>query len=262
VTSLAQAAARRLVAARGGAARPSWREIAPADRPGAYAIQDATIAQLGGLVAGWKVGARGPGEEPHCAPLPMRRPGSPQPMGLPASGAVLDGPQWQLRGVEVEVALRLRRDLDRPAPGLDAAALAALLASAFDAVLPVVEIVETRLADWPEADPLARLADLQSHGTLVLGAPSTLGATAVDLRTIEASVQFDDRLVARARGGNPAGDLWPLIGWLAAHCAERGLPLRAGQLITTGACAGMQFARPGTGVLAELIGIGAVSVRF
>src|SRR5918911_3838684 len=48
-----------------GAAVP---HLALADAAEAYRIQDAVAARLGG-VAGWKVGAKGPGATPTCAPL-------------------------------------------------------------------------------------------------------------------------------------------------------------------------------------------------
>ena len=117
----------------------------------------ATLAALG-PVRGWKVGAKNLAMEPTAAPLPAS--------GLLATGCSLQGPAWQVRGIELEVAVRLGRDL---APS-DAHLGAHELQQAIDAVLPVIEVVETRLADWRQADPLAQLADLQSHGALVLGA--------------------------------------------------------------------------------------------
>lgn len=233
----------KLLAARAGAALPAWRDILPADREAAYAMQDATLAGLG-PVGGWKVGARSPEAEPICAPLPAA--------GLLPSGAVLAGPAWRLRGVEAEVALRVARDLDAgPLPP-----------DAFDAVLPAIEVVETRLADFDGSDPLAQLADLQSHGALVLGPPSAMAPGSLDLRAIEARLSFDGRVVAQTRGGNPAGDLHRLLSWLAAHCARRGQPLRAGQVVTTGSLTGMLFAGAGAQVEAALAGIGTVTLRF
>src|SRR5687768_14457374 len=51
----------------------------------------------------------GPGQEPTCAPLPAA--------GLLPDGALLRGPAWRLRGIEVEVAFQLGADLPpRPTP--------------------------------------------------------------------------------------------------------------------------------------------------
>jgi len=244
-----QQAAQLLISARAGGPAAPWRDIVPADRAGAYAIQDATLAAIG-PVAGWKVGAKGPQAEPHCAPLPAS--------GLYASGATLTGPAWRWRCVEVEVAFRLGRDL---AP-LGRLLAPTELAEAFDAVLPVIEVVESRLADGQSADPLAQLADLQCHGALVLGNPSALAPDELDLRGVEASLRFGTTLAARTQGGNPAQDAWRLLAWLALHCARRGQPLRAGQIVTTGSCTGLLGAPMDASVRGEVTGLGAVELRF
>jgi 2-keto-4-pentenoate hydratase len=226
-----------------------WRAITPSDRAGAYAIQDATLATIG-PVAGWKVGAKDPQTEPHCAPLPAS--------GLYASGVTLAGPAWRWRCVEVEVAFRLGRDLDPKGRLLPAAELA----DAFDAVLPTIEVVESRLADGQTADPLAQLADLQCHGALVLGSPSALAPAHVDLRAVEASLRFAAASAAHTHGGNPAQDVWRLLAWLALHCAQRGQPLRAGQVVTTGSCTGLLTAPMDVTVRGEIAEVGAVELRF
>jgi 2-keto-4-pentenoate hydratase len=243
------AVAERLIAAHQSASTLPWATVCPPNLRSAYAVQDATVSALG-PIGGWKVGAKGPEAEPICAPLPASR--------LLASGANLTGPHWRLRGVEVEVGLRVRHDLDRLTSDLTSAELT----DAFDAVLPVIEVVETRLDDWETSAPLAKLADLQSHGTLLLGSPVPLPVGPFDLKTVEAELDFDDHTVVRTRGGNPAADLWRILGWLVKHCAGRGAPLRRGQIITTGSCTGMLFANRGTRVTARLTGLGRVEVRF
>ena len=244
-----QQAAQQLAAARTGGPAVPWRDILPTGRPGAYAIQDATLAAIG-PIAGWKVGAKGPQVEPHCAPLPAS--------GIHASGVTLTGRAWRWRCVEVEIAFRLGRDLDPKGKLLAPAELA----DAFDAVLPVMEVVESRLADGHTADPLAQLADLQCHGALVLGSPSALSPAHIDLRTLEASLSFGGTSTAHTRGGNPAQDVWRLLSWLALHCAQRGQPLSAGQIVTTGSCTGLLNAPMDTTVRGEIAGAGAVELRF
>lgn len=244
-----QQVAQQLITARTGGPAVPWRDIVPADRAGAYAIQDATLAAIG-PIAGWKVGAKGPHAEPHCAPLPAS--------GIHASGVTLTGPAWRWRCIEVEVAFRLGRDLDPNGKLLAPAELA----EAFDAMLPVIEVVESRLADGQTADPLAQLADLQCHGALVLGSPSALAPAQVDLRILEASVSFGATSAAHTHGGNPAQDVWHLLSWLALHCARRGQPLQAGQIVTTGSCTGLLTAPMNSTMRGEIAGVGAVDLRF
>lgn len=237
-----QLAARRLVQARNGTPVSSG-ETTPPDRAAAFAVQDATLAQLG-PAGGWKVGAKTADAEPACAPLPAG--------GVLASGVSLTGNAWRMRGIEVELAVRLGRDVG---PGDD-------IAAAIDAVLPAIEVVETRLSDWRDSSALAQLADLQTHGALVIGEPSALRPRDADLRTLAAYLAFDGQPVASTRGANPAADVWRLLQWLALHCAQRGQPLKAGQVITTGSCTGMLFAPEGAHVQAELSGLGRVELRF
>jgi 2-keto-4-pentenoate hydratase len=243
------AAARQLIAVHKGAAPIPHTAALPPDTAAAYAVQDATLAAIG-PIAGWKVGAKGPDSEPNCAPLPAQ--------GVAASGAALLGPPWRMRGIEVEVAVRLGRDLVAP----DREPQADEIRAAIDAVLPAIEVVESRLAHWRESAPLAQLADLGTHGGLVLGAPSAIDPKELDLRTVQAYLAFDGQPVVSARGANAAADIWRLLGWLARHCTQRGQPLRAGQVITTGSCSGLLFAPEGAHVQAQVEGIGLVELRF
>ena len=247
-TTLAAAAcARTLLRSRATHERVPSASVTPADMAQAYAVQDALASQLG--VAGWKVGAPAPEAEPACAPLP--------PDAMRSSGCRLQGPHWSLRGIEVEVALRLGRDLEASEPPARA-----ILQQAVDCVLPALEVVETRLADWRDSPPLAQLADLQSHGALVLGAPAPVRPADLALRSMLAYLAFDGQPVASARGAHPVGDVWQLLGWLAVHCTRRGTPLRAGQVVTTGSCSGLLFAPEGAKVQAELSGLGRVMLQF
>lgn len=243
-----QEAARVLLQARRTGVLLPWHAVQPADAAQACAVQDATIASLGGP-AGWKVGAGGPNAEPSCAPLPAG--------ALLPSGSTLRGDGWRLRGIEVEVALRLGRDLVADTPPA-----AEALQAAVEAVLPAVEVVETRLADWRASPPLSQMADLQSHGALVIGDPAGIAARDVDLGQLVAYLAFDGQPVASARGAHAAGNCWRLLGWLAVHCTRRGQPLRAGQVVTTGSCTGLLFAPEGARVDAELQGIGRVGLQF
>jgi 2-keto-4-pentenoate hydratase len=242
-------AAQALIAARQNIAGVPWTTACPADVRGAYAIQDATLPALG-PIGGWKVGAKDSVAEPICAPLPASC--------LLPSGTNLSGSQWRLRGVEVELGLRVGCDLDHVPSDLTVGELA----DAFDAVLPIIEVLETRLDDWEASAPLAKLADLQSHGALLLGTPAPVPAMAIDLRTLVTELEFDGRTVARTQGGNPAGDVWRILSWLVKHCADRGIPLRRGQIVTTGSCTGVLFAEKGTYVKGHLTGLGSVEMSF
>lgn len=230
-----------------GAERIDSAAIRLTDAVQAYAVQNELIARLG-PAAGWKVGAANDQAEPNCAPLPasvVTGPGTP---------AIV--PARSLRGMELEVAVRLGADL---LPG-DALLPPEAIAAAIDAVMPAIEIVDTRLAEGRNAPVSAKLADLQSHGALVLGAPVKADLRALDLRTLRAQLWFDGQRVADTTGGHVAPDVMRLIAWLARHAQARGLPLRAGQVITTGTCTGLLLAPAGARVEGEVAGLGRVAL--
>lgn len=222
----------------------------PTDAAETYAVQDALLAHLGATIGGWKVGAPNAETEPNCAPLPAS--------GVYASGTALPAARFRARWVELEAALRVGKQLevrqDMPTP--------AELASYFDAVVPTLECVESRLAAGREAPALLRLADLQSHGALIVGTPAPLAPAALDLRTLQANLRFGEEEVARTTSGNPAQDVWRLVGWLARHCTERGVPLSPGQIVTTGSCTGLLVAPVDTDVVGAIEGLGEVRLRY
>lgn len=223
--------------------------LRPLARAGSYAVQDATLAMIG-PIGGWKVGAKGPGQEPTCAPLPAA--------GLLPEGVALRGPAWRLRGIEVEVAFVLGDSLpprDQPYSRQDIEAALAL-------VVPAIEIVESRLEDWLGAGSDAQLADLLSHGALVTGRPRPFAREWLHLGALEARLRFGRRTVAHTVGGHPSHDIGALLVWLANHCAARGVGLKAGQVVTTGTCTGLLFASAGTRVSGEIEGLGTLAVWF
>lgn len=247
------ALAQRLAQAFASGTRIPAAEIAVADEPQAYAVQDAWMAQVvrgGSSVGGWKVGAPNNASEPNAAPLPAAC--------LRASGSHLGAPAASLRGIELELAVRLRHDL---MPG-DRLPSREEIAVAIGEVLPVIELVDSRLVETRQATPAPRLADLGSHGALVLGAPAQgVDPLSLDLTRLHTRLSIAGQEVVNVTGGHTAPDLWRLLAWLARHAQARGLPLRAGQVVTTGSCTGLLIAEPGAVVEGELTGIGRVSLR-
>ena len=243
------AAVRRLIEARSGP-RLALGEVEPADLDEVYALQEATVAALGGC-AGWKVGATSPTAPATFAPLPrvgIRSAGEPWVAGA--------GPV----AVEVEIAFRVARAIDAAlADRLDEPAARD---EAFDAVMVAVEIVETRLADWTFASLLAKAGDLLSHGALILGAPRPLGALAIDPASATVRLDIDGSAAIATTAGNPAGDPLRLLRPLARHCVDRRHPLQPGQIVTTGSFTGMTEVAPPVGFTATIDHFGALRGRI
>ncbi len=244
-----ETAARRLLDARRTRTRVSLADLALDDAEQAYAVQDLVMQSLG-PIGGWKVGARGIDRVPTCAPLPAA--------GILVSPATLPDGAWRARGIETELAVRFDHDL----PERDAPYAWAEVQAAIGAVMPAMEIVETRLVEFPSAPPLAMLADMGAHGALVLGPAIDFRPGLLNTARLAAQQWFGDQEVANSVGGNPAIDLGRVLVWLANHCAGRGLGLRQGQVVTTGSCTGMLFAPAGSRVRGLVEGVGTCEAIF
>lgn len=221
---------------------------APESAEDAYAVQ-ALVAETLGSVGAWKTGAPSPVAEPGMAPI----------LGhlIHSSPAVLPAAGFNRLGVEVEIAYRLGRDLPaRPEPYTREE-----VAAAIDAVMPAIEVVDTRLADPLIEDPFWKLADFQLNGGLVLGTPRS-DWQAIDPPSQPVRLTIDGATVVEGRGGNTAGDLMRLMVWLAKNAGRRFGGLRRGQIITTGSLTGLRWVEPGAEIVGVLDGLGEVSVSF
>jgi hypothetical protein len=197
----------------------------------------------------WKSG--GPSREALLthAPLP--------PDGIWRSPAVSAWP-FAMRGIEAEIALRLGVDVDtQGAASLDRDSACRLI----DAMAVSIEIVDSRWLQGLEAPALLKLADLQSHGALVLGDWVAFDATH-DWSTQVCRVQIGDAPAQVFRGAHSMGDpAYLLPAWLR-HATRGGQVLRAGSVVTTGTWCGILHAQSGDTVIASFDGIGEARVAF
>ncbi len=233
-------------------ARRSGRQMVPPfalkDRAAVFAIQDG-VAAATGPVSGWKVGARTPTAEPNPAPLLAG--------ALASSPARLDGKAMHMIGVEVEISFHIVRDIAaRTAPVERDEALAAV----GDAFVGM-EIVDTRLADFKDADPEWLLADNQMNHALVVGDPIRNWKT-LDWATLPVRLVVDGQTVVNQQGGLGAIDPVRPLAWMIDHAVRHRGGLRAGQAITTGSWTGLRYFPTGSHARGEFPGLGAVEASF
>ena len=213
----------------------------PASIGNAYRAQAGLTAQFGRPI-GWKVGRKSPDMTPSCAPLFESR--------TYAGGASVATDTFRLWQMETEIAFRIASDL----PARSEAYSRAETMAAIGEMLACFEVIDSRFAEWPDVAPFLQLADLMSHGGMVLGEPVPFDP-AFDFLGAKTSIRIgEDAAVAGA--GNPAGDPIDLVAWLAA---DRGL--KAGDLVTTGSYTGMRVLPPGKTATGTVEGVGSVSVR-
>lgn len=219
----------------------------------AYAVQERVAQALGWFGDApprwWKSG--GPSREAVLthAPLP--------PAGVAPSPADLSTLPFHRRGIEAEIALRLGRAVDADlAATLDVAGARALL----DAMAVSIEIVDGRWSEGMQAPALLRLADLQTHGALVLG--EWVPWQPIQWATQRCRVRVGQRLDVQRTGTHPCGDpAWVLPAWLR-HATRGGHTLPEGTVVTTGTWVGILDAQRGERVEVAFEGIGGAAVQL
>lgn len=250
-------AAELAVAASSGTPVPPLTErIVDFDTVDAYAVQALGVAgreAAGARRVGWKVGLTSRAmqrqlgvSEPDSGPLL-------DDMEVPDGGTVALGELIAPR-VEMELAFRLGRDLG----GRDVDEHAAL--AAVDAVLPALEIVDSRIADWRVA--LAdTVADHASCARFVIGGPGR-PAGEVDLAALELTLAVDGEDVSSGRGSAVLGHPARALAWLAGALARRGEWLRAGDVVLAGAVHAARPVAAACAVVADAGPLGGVTVHF
>jgi len=223
-------------------------ERIPADANAAYAIQHEIIAQRGGQIGGWKVGAKSPAGPIQGAPLPAE--------ACLANGARVARRDYAPLGLELEIAFRFGRSFEpRDEPWPDDEVMGAIQSMA-----AAVEIVASRHAAWPDVDKLAQLADLQNHGALIVGEEVAYRA---DFPFVSPALQFtfDHANIAAQAVANPAGDPRRLLPWLVNHCTcHRAIAVTPDMIVTTGSYTGMVFPSAAGVARGEIDGLPAVHV--
>ena len=158
--------------------------------------------------------------------------------------------------VEAEVAFRLGRDLDLPEEELTLEAVRA----AVDVALPALEIVDSRIADW-QIGFTDTVADCASSALFVVGADERplSEVTPVDV-VMSLTINGEER--SAGNGAACLGDPLEALRWLAVQSARFGDPLRAGQLVLSGALGPFVPFGPGDRVEASISGFDTLSVEF
>ena len=230
-------------------------ECRPRSAAEAYRIQDIFARALGEPIAGWKIGCTSAAvrkilktRTPFCGRIFASR--------LFASGVTLGGASYKLRGLEGEFAFKLKRDL----PARRTAYRRAEVLDAIGSLHPAIEVVDPRFTDWLVVGIHSIIADLGADGAVVLGAAVPRWRR-IDLRKAPVRMAINGKIVGEGTGADCMGDPVAALVWLANELRRRA-GLKAGQVVSTGACCGFHRAAAGDRGVADFGRLGRVEMRF
>lgn len=210
-------------------------DMQPKTRADGYAAQAFLEQRSTAPLFGWKIAATSLAGQAHIGvdgPLAGRilRERVQAPGGtLPLAGN-------EMKVAEPEFAFRMAKDLPpRPADYTVDEVMAAV-----DTLHPAIEIPDSRFESFATAGEAQLLADNACAHQFVLGDPATADWRSLDLVAFapKASVsrQGHPVLERTGLGANVLGDPRLALTWLANELSRQGIPLKAGQVVTTGTC--------------------------
>ena len=251
------AAARKLRDAYCGAPIAPLRDyLAPDDLDSAYAVQSINTSawvSAGRRVVGRKIGLTSVSVQKQL--------GVDQPdFGvlfadmLLANRGTLHAHRVLQAKAEGEVAFVMARDLDNPA----ATWLDMLPAIAY--ALPAIEIVDSRIANW-KISIADTVADNASSAFFVLGTEPRLLA-GLDLASCGMVLTMNGETASVGAGAACLGHPLQAAAWLARTLSARGDPLRAGDVVMSGALGAMAALHPGAHVCVTVGGLGSAEFYF
>lgn len=228
----------------------------PTDAVGAYAVQEINTRiweAQGRCIVGRKAGL--------TAEAVQKQLGVDQPdFGvlfddmLLADGGILDPAKCLQPKAEAEIAFILSADL--PSAATTPEEVAASVAS----VHAAIEIVDSRIAEW-KITFADTVADNGSSAFFVL-AEEGLPIEGLDLAGAQMRMTVNGDIASTGVGAAALGNPLNAAAWLARTLAERGEPLKVGDILLAGALGPMVTLTPGDRVEAIVDGIGTCSFTF
>lgn len=223
--------------------------LALASMDDVYAVQDRVTDQLTLDVGAWKTSPREDDTMPFVAPIYARE--------IYTSGVKIQASDLFVIGVEGEIAFRMSKDL----PAREQAYTRLDILDSILEMLPLIEVVDTRMINGMKQDASLKMADNQSNAGIVIGT-GVQGWETINATTAEVHLTANGQVLHSGKSVSPIADMFHLMAGTANACAARNRPICAGDIITTGSCTGIDFVEPGSEVVLEFPGIGRVEVSF
>lgn len=239
--------AEALIAARSGGSKLALAPGTQLPRHRVLAVQTEVASRLG-PVGAFKVAC------PRNAPVVMAPIFAKDIYSSPARLSVATG---EPVGVELEYAFRLIAPLPDPAQDNFEQRLRASVE-----LLPVIEVVQSRLADPDKADGSVKMLDNQLNGALVLGPPCRAWQKQHDTTSAIAHLRLGDEVVLDGAADVPNGDAFKtlciFVRTLGEHCGG----LQIGQVVITGSLNGLPWRMPPFDVDGRIQGLGSIKLSL
>jgi 2-keto-4-pentenoate hydratase len=256
----AHAIAERFVRARREAtALKTYPGPVPPDLATAYQIQDHAIALVTDKLIGWKVGLIAPalraqydGIDRLAGPIFARN------LRKANEGDTVEAPliAGGFAAVEAEFVYRLGEDApEGKIEWSDAEALALV-----DSLHVGIELAGSPFAEINDHGPAVTASDFGNNAGLFLG-PVISDWRARAIEQLRAETYLDEKPVGSGTGASIPGGPVAALRFLLTHCAQRNRPLKAGDLVTTGAATGIHEIRAGQTARVEFGSDGTIKCR-
>ena len=158
--------------------------------------------------------------------------------------------------VEAEVAFMLARDVDMDEDDITIESVRGCV----EVALPALEIVDSRIENW-DIKFTDTVADNASSGLYVVGREGR-SLDRFEPRDVEMSLSINGEVRSSGNGAACLGDPLEALRWLAVQATRFGDPLRAGQVVLSGALGPFVPFAPGDRVEATISGFDPLNVRF
>jgi 2-keto-4-pentenoate hydratase len=246
------------VAARlAGRALTAFPGEVPTTLASGYAIQDAAIARWPDAIGGWKVGyiaadrRDDSGEDRVTGPIFRRAIWT-------GTDGDLEFPVFEggFAAVEAEYVFRLGRDADPARTNWSPEDAQSLVASLHIGV----ETAGSPLATINVLGPTVVASDFGNNAGLILGREIPDWQNQAE-DAMRCETWIDEVCVGRGGAASIPGGLLGALAFTLGRCARRGLALRAGSLVTTGAATGIHDIRAGQRAVVKFGPWGEITCR-
>jgi 2-keto-4-pentenoate hydratase len=222
----------------------------------AYQVQQIITRRkldAGARLVGRKIGLTSPAVQKQLGV------GEPDYGALFDSMAVCDGEEISLARLmqpkaEAEIAFVLKKDL------AFACNTVADIVGAIDYAVAAIEVVGSRIANW-DIRLEDTVADNASSAMFVLGT-RPVALSRLDLAGCKMVMKVHDEAVSKGAGSACLGNPLNAMRWLANTMSRLGTPLRAGDVVLSGALGPMVAVAGPTTFTAEIEGLGSVRAIF